>query len=79
MEPVEFVTLGCVDSFNNRRLRSSIGNIPPAEAEATYWACQEGQAIEHASNKTASGVSRAVHVENPRGGVRGVTSGKQSY
>jgi putative transposase len=45
MEAVEFATLEWVDWFNNRRLLSSIGNIPPAEAEATYWACQEDQAI----------------------------------
>jgi putative transposase len=45
MEAVEFATLEWVDWFNNRRLLSSIGNIPPAEAEATYWASQEDQAI----------------------------------
>jgi putative transposase len=45
LEAVEFATLEWVDWFNNRRLLSSIGNIPPAEAEATYWACQEDQAI----------------------------------
>ena len=36
MEAAEFATLEWVDWFNNRRLLSSIGNIPPAEAEATY-------------------------------------------
>jgi len=45
MEAVEFATLEWVDWFNNRRLLSSIGNIPPAEAEVSYWACQEDQAI----------------------------------
>ncbi len=45
LEAVEFATLEWVDWFNNRRLLSSIGNIPPAEAEAAYWACQEDQAI----------------------------------
>ncbi len=40
-EAVEFATLEWVDWFNNRRLLSSIGNIPPAEAEATYCAAQE--------------------------------------
>jgi putative transposase len=34
MEAVEFATLEWVDWFNNRRLLSSIGNVPPAEAEA---------------------------------------------
>jgi len=40
-EAVEFATLEWVDWFNNRRLLSSIGNVPPAEAEATYYATQE--------------------------------------
>jgi transposase InsO family protein len=30
-----------VDWFNNRRLLEPIGNIPPAEAEARYYAMQE--------------------------------------
>ena len=37
-EAVEFATLEWVDWFNNRRLLASIGNIPPAEAEAAYYA-----------------------------------------
>jgi putative transposase len=43
-ETVEFATLEWVDWFNNRRLLEPIGNIPPAEAEARYYA----QADEHA-------------------------------
>lgn len=38
MEAVEFATLEWVDWFNNRRLFEPIGNIPPAEAEARYYA-----------------------------------------
>ena len=38
MEAVEFATLEWVDWFNNRRLLQPIGNIPPAEAEAAYYA-----------------------------------------
>jgi putative transposase len=38
MEAVEFATLEWVDWFNNRRLLEPIGNIPPAEAEAAYYA-----------------------------------------
>ena len=41
MEAVEFATLEWVDWFNNRRLLSSIGNVPPAEAEAAYYASLE--------------------------------------
>lgn len=38
VEQVEFATLEWVDWFNNRRLLEPIGNIPPAEAEARYYA-----------------------------------------
>lgn len=34
---VELATLEWVDWFNHRRLLEPIGNIPPAEAEATYY------------------------------------------
>jgi len=37
-EAVEFATLEWVGWFNNRRLLEPIGNLPPAEAEATYYA-----------------------------------------
>jgi putative transposase len=37
-ESVEFATLEWVDWYNNRRLLASIGSIPPAEAEAAYYA-----------------------------------------
>ena len=37
-EAVESATLEWVDWFNNRRLLEPIGNVPPAEAEARYYA-----------------------------------------
>ena len=37
-EAVEFATLEWVDWFSTRRLLEPIGNIPPAEAEAAYYA-----------------------------------------
>ena len=37
-EAVEFATLEWVDWFNHRRLLEPIGSIPPAEAEANYYA-----------------------------------------
>ncbi|GEO18597.1 hypothetical protein MAE02_62930 [Microvirga aerophila] len=37
-EAVEFATLKWFDWFNNRRLLEPIGNVPPAEAEAAYYA-----------------------------------------
>ena len=45
MEAVEYATLEWVDWFNNRRLLDPIGNIPPAEAEAAYYADIEKQSI----------------------------------
>ncbi len=44
LEAVEYATLEWVDWFNNRRLLEPIGNIPPAEAEARYYAQAEGRA-----------------------------------
>jgi len=38
VEAVEFATLEWVDWFNTKRLLEPIGNIPPAEAEARYYA-----------------------------------------
>jgi len=41
LEAVEFATLEWVDWFNHRRLLEPIGNMPPAEAEARYYAQSE--------------------------------------
>jgi putative transposase len=40
-EAVEFATLEWVAWFNHRRLLEPIGNMPPAEAEACYYAQRE--------------------------------------
>ena len=40
-EAVEYATLEWVDWFNNRRLLEPIGNIPPAQAEANFYAALE--------------------------------------
>lgn len=40
-EAVEYKTLEWVDWFNQQRLLEPIGNIPPAEAEANYYAALE--------------------------------------
>ena len=42
-DQVEYATLEWVDWYNNRRLLEPIGNIPPAEAEAAYYASLEEQ------------------------------------
>jgi putative transposase len=41
LEAVEFATLEWVDWFNHRRLLEPIGYVPPAEAEAEYYAAQD--------------------------------------
>jgi transposase InsO family protein len=46
LEEVEFATLEWVDWFNHRRLLSSIGNVPPAEFEAMYYASRQSPAKE---------------------------------
>ena len=45
LEAVEFATLEWVDWFNHRRLLEPIGGIPPAEAEARYYAQTEDVAM----------------------------------
>jgi transposase InsO family protein len=40
-EAVEYKTIEWVDWFNHQRLLEPIGNIPPAEAEANYYATLE--------------------------------------
>ena len=45
LEAVEIATLQWVDWFNHRRLLEPIGNIPPAEAEASYYAELESRAV----------------------------------
>ena len=43
LEEVELATLAYIDWNNHRRLHGQIGNLPPAELEATYYR-QLGQA-----------------------------------
>jgi putative transposase len=45
LEAVEFATLDWVHWFNTRRLLEPIGDIPPAEAEARYYAQLEAPAL----------------------------------
>jgi putative transposase len=44
-EAVEYATLEWVDWYNHRRLLAPIGNVPPAEAEARYYAHVGDQAL----------------------------------
>jgi putative transposase len=43
LEALELATLGWVDWFNNRRLHSALGDVPPAEFEAEWVGGQENQ------------------------------------
>jgi transposase InsO family protein len=45
LEAVEFATLEWVAWFNNQRLLEPIGNVPPSEAEARYYAQPETTAL----------------------------------
>jgi transposase InsO family protein len=45
LEDVEFATLEWVDWFNNRRLLTSIGDIPPVEYEERYYDAQKAPAM----------------------------------
>lgn len=38
IDDVEWVTAGWIDWYNNRRLHSTLGDIPPEEYEAAYYA-----------------------------------------
>lgn len=38
IDDVEWVTAGWVDWYNSRRLHSTLGDIPPDEYEAAYYA-----------------------------------------
>jgi transposase InsO family protein len=44
VDDVEYATLEWVDWFNHRRLLQSIGDIPPAELEQSYYRQQQGSA-----------------------------------
>ena len=44
-DAVEYATLEWVDWFNTRRLLEPIGNVPPAEAEANFYAALETESM----------------------------------
>lgn len=63
---MEYKTLEWVDWFNHRRLLEPIGNIPPAEAEANYYAALENlkMAAQHSSH-SPSGKPSALQSKEP--------------
>ena len=63
-EAVEYATLEWVDWFDNPRLLETIGSIPPAEAEANYYAMLDDIPWPRNSNPSASGKPGAVLYSN---------------
>nr|WP_166791584.1 integrase core domain-containing protein [Cryobacterium sp. Hh38] len=51
---VEELTIDWIDWYNNRRLHSSLGNMPPEEYESNYYAETNGPINIKAANKTAA-------------------------
>ncbi|WP_040697937.1 integrase core domain-containing protein, partial [Nocardia vinacea] len=41
LDDVEYATMEWVDWYNNRRLHSLLGHVPPAEYETAYYAEQQ--------------------------------------
>jgi len=62
LEAVEYAILEWVDLFNHRWLLEPIGNVPPAEAEARYYASLEAKGRPPDSRKPASGKPSGVLV-----------------
>jgi len=63
---VEMATLRWVDWYNNQRLFDPIGYIPPAEAEANYYAALENLDMAAGLNCTCL---RKTGTLQPRAGV----------
>ncbi len=77
VEDVEFATLAWVDWYNERRLLSSIGNIPPSEFEQVYYHSElerEERRLRHVEDPNhRTGAGRRRRREGgrlARGGVR---------
>ena len=54
LEDVEVLTFEWVDWYNNRRLHTGLGNMPPDEYEDTYYAQNIGPLNDEAANITAA-------------------------
>jgi len=51
---VKKLTFDWLDWYNNRRLHSTLGNMPPEEYERNYYAETNGPINIEATNKTAA-------------------------
>lgn len=65
LRPSRYATLEWVDWFSHRLLLEPIGNIPPAEAEAQYYAAIDDLDGQHDSNQLASDGSLAAALAPP--------------
>jgi len=54
LQDVEEVTIAWVQWYNAERLHSYLGNIPPEEFEASYYAESDVPSIDGAANITAA-------------------------
>ena len=51
---VERLTFDWLDWYNNKRLHSALGYMPPTEYESNYYAATNGPSNDEAANKTAA-------------------------
>ena len=58
---VEYATAGWVDWYNNRRLHSTLGNVPPVEHEQAHYAALNREPRDCPMN----GVSGGWHLSGP--------------
>ena len=59
VEAVELATLPYIDWFNTTRIHTEIGDVPPAELEATYYR-QQQEAGQARANQSAESLSNPV-------------------
>jgi hypothetical protein len=64
LEPVEYATLEWVDWFNHRQLLEPIGNMPPAEFEASYYHSTGQLPMSARLKPEGFRKSRAVHIDH---------------
>src|SRR2546426_1220159 len=65
-EQLELATASWVEWYNNRRLHTSIRDLPPAEFESTYYREHAASAVARKPNGEVSKKPRAVHRESAR-------------
>jgi putative transposase len=64
LDAVEIATMEWVDWYNNRRLFSAIGNIPPAEAETNHSLTTTPSVILQMGDHSTAGSTEPGAVQN---------------